>query len=140
MVDYSQIFVALLAWILLALIFFLAGFKSARFLGWTRKSYLRCLLILVSFSFLVGIEIAFGYLPAIKDAHIVLRVLAHILPLFAMWFGSKFCVIGLTGGIACGKSTLSNVFMGEPDFVIIDADKIAHEIMRNDESLKREVV
>lgn len=37
-------------------------------------------------------------------------------------------IIGLTGGIASGKSTVSN-YLAELGAIIIDADKIAHEIM-----------
>lgn len=37
-------------------------------------------------------------------------------------------VVGLTGGIACGKSTVANMFM-ELDCVVIDADKVAREVV-----------
>ena len=37
-------------------------------------------------------------------------------------------IIGLTGGIASGKSTVS-AYLAELGAIIIDADKIAHEIM-----------
>ena len=37
--------------------------------------------------------------------------------------------IGLTGGIGCGKTTVSNIFieLGAP---VIDADDIAHQLVR----------
>lgn len=37
-------------------------------------------------------------------------------------------VVGLTGGIACGKSTVANMFM-KLGCVIIDADKVAREVV-----------
>ena len=37
-------------------------------------------------------------------------------------------IIGLTGGIACGKSTVSK-YLREKGAVIIDADRIAHELL-----------
>ena len=99
----------IVAWILLVLIFFVIGFRLARLLGWSRKSILKYLVNFLGFLFLMGLEVAFGYLPVVKDSHYILRIVAHIFPLIALWFGSKLCVIGLTGGIACGKSTLSNL-------------------------------
>lgn len=48
-------------------------------------------------------------------------------------------VIGLTGGIGSGKSTVSQ-FLAELGAVIIDADKIGHEAFRPDTEGWREVV
>lgn len=36
-------------------------------------------------------------------------------------------LIGLTGGISCGKSTVSKIFHDEYHIPVIDADKIAHD-------------
>ena len=47
--------------------------------------------------------------------------------LFGLFIGQKMRVIGLTGGIACGKSTVSKMLAKE-GFVIIDADKISHDL------------
>ncbi len=38
-------------------------------------------------------------------------------------------IIGLTGGIACGKTTAAN-YLRESGFIVLDADKISHEITR----------
>jgi dephospho-CoA kinase len=46
---------------------------------------------------------------------------------------------GLTGGIACGKSTVSEE-MNKDGWTVIDADKIAREIMDTDEELKQLVI
>ena len=48
-------------------------------------------------------------------------------------------VIGLTGGIGSGKSTVSR-FLAELGAVIIDADKVGHEALKPDTELWREVV
>ena len=48
-------------------------------------------------------------------------------------------VIGLTGGIGSGKSTVSR-FLAELGAVVIDADKVGHEAFKPDTELWREVV
>ena len=48
-------------------------------------------------------------------------------------------VIGLTGGIGSGKSTVSR-FLAELGAVIIDADKVGHEAFKPDTELWQEVV
>lgn len=47
-------------------------------------------------------------------------------------------VIGITGGIASGKTTVSNI-LKELGAIIIDADKIAHEILKKSRSGWKEV-
>lgn len=48
-------------------------------------------------------------------------------------------VIGLTGGIGSGKSTVSG-FLAELGAVIIDADKIGHEAFKTDTGARQEIV
>jgi dephospho-CoA kinase len=48
-------------------------------------------------------------------------------------------VIGLTGGIGSGKSTVSQ-FLAELGAVILDADKVGHEAFKPDTQVWREVV
>ncbi|MEJ2047817.1 MAG: dephospho-CoA kinase, partial [Dehalococcoidia bacterium] len=40
-------------------------------------------------------------------------------------------IIGLTGGIGSGKSTVAQ-FLKELGAVVIDADKVGHEVLRSD--------
>ena len=47
-------------------------------------------------------------------------------------------VIGLTGGIACGKNTVAEMFQSFGADVI-DADLIVHHLLKNDLSVKRKV-
>ncbi len=48
-------------------------------------------------------------------------------------------IIGLTGGIGSGKSTVSR-FLGELGAVIIDADKVGHEAFKSDTEVWGEIV
>ena len=45
-------------------------------------------------------------------------------------------IIGITGSIACGKSLVSN-YLQEKGYTIIDADKIGHMVLENDEVKKQ---
>jgi dephospho-CoA kinase len=47
-------------------------------------------------------------------------------------------VIGITGGIASGKSTVSR-FLKELGVVVIDADRIGHEVLRSDRGVRRKL-
>lgn len=47
-------------------------------------------------------------------------------------------IVGLTGGIASGKSTISNYFK-EKQIPVIDADRIAHEVMKAGEPTVEEI-
>lgn len=44
-------------------------------------------------------------------------------------------IIGLTGNIGCGKTTMSNYFI-ENNIPVIDADKVSREILNNTSALK----
>ena len=48
-------------------------------------------------------------------------------------------VIGLTGGIGSGKSTVSG-FLAELGAVIIDADKVGHEVLSTSSQVRRELL
>jgi dephospho-CoA kinase len=48
-------------------------------------------------------------------------------------------VIGLTGGIGSGKSTVSR-FLAKLGAVIIDADRIGHQVLETDSEARRQVV
>lgn len=48
-------------------------------------------------------------------------------------------IIGLTGGIGTGKSTVSN-YLKQHEYIVIDADKIAHQITESDSSTLHELV
>lgn len=48
-------------------------------------------------------------------------------------------IIGLTGGIATGKSTVSAIFQ-EHGIPVVDADRIAHQLMKKDTEVYRDLV
>lgn len=48
-------------------------------------------------------------------------------------------VIGITGGIGSGKSTISNIFQ-ENDYEVILSDNIAKELMFNDDKVKNKII
>ena len=50
--------------------------------------------------------------------------------------GVKMLVVGLTGNIGCGKSSLSEIFLSE-DIKIIDADIIARQIYDDEKLLNK---
>jgi len=48
-------------------------------------------------------------------------------------------IIGLTGGIGSGKSTVAE-FLAELGAVVMDADKIGHEVLESDEEVRRRII
>jgi len=48
-------------------------------------------------------------------------------------------IIGLTGGIGSGKSTVAG-FLAELGAVVLDADKIGHEVLETNEEVQQEIV
>lgn len=61
------------------------------------------------------------------DVPFLVQFIMDILYIGGVYMGTMFQCIGLTGGIATGKSTVSNV-LAENNFDIIDADKISKEV------------
>ena len=47
-------------------------------------------------------------------------------------------IIGITGGIGAGKSTVTK-YLESKGFTVIDADKIAHDIYKGNESLLEKI-
>ncbi len=48
-------------------------------------------------------------------------------------------VIGVTGGIASGKSSIAAMFSGR-GIIHVDADKLVHQLMRNDRDMIAEII
>ena len=55
------------------------------------------------------------------------HLLLNIFLMVCLYIGKCFSIIGLTGGIATGKSTVSQI-LAENGFDIIDLDKIAKDV------------
>ena len=58
------------------------------------------------------------------------RFTLHAISIIFYAFGTKISVIGLTGGISCGKSTFVDQLTKKVknQFKIIDSDKIVHDL------------
>ena len=64
-----------------------------------------------------------------------------ILPVISGFLlGMKMVVIGLTGGIATGKSTVSKILKEEHGFTIIDADQISHDLRKYDKNYQEALI
>lgn len=48
-------------------------------------------------------------------------------------------VVGITGGIACGKSTITNYLL-KRGYKVISSDEIVHRLLENDEGIKKQIV
>ena len=55
------------------------------------------------------------------------------------YFGIKLQVIGLTGGIACGKSSAAKLLI-ENGFIIIDSDQISKDLRAKDKHYQKLLV
>lgn len=55
------------------------------------------------------------------------------------YIGIKMRVIGLTGGIATGKSSVSAILKAE-GFTIIDCDEISREMRKSDKSYQKQLI
>ena len=64
------------------------------------------------------------------------NILINVCALISFYLGIKLQVIGLTGGIACGKTTVSNI-LKENGYTIIDCDQISKDLRNNDEGYKK---
>jgi len=56
-----------------------------------------------------------------------LHILVNVALISCVYFGSQFQVIGLTGGIATGKSTVAKI-LGEQGFTVLDADQLYRDV------------
>jgi hypothetical protein len=57
----------------------------------------------------------------------LIQLIINILEIAGIFVGTQFQLIGLTGGIATGKSTVAGI-LAENGFDIIDSDKISREV------------
>ena len=68
-------------------------------------------------------------LNAVFTSPIWFQFILGVLHMVCVYFGTGFQCIGLTGGIATGKSTVSQI-LEENNFSIIDSDKISREVSK----------
>ncbi len=85
-----------------------------------------------SVSFILGLD---GTLKdRVSPGMLISFVMQIVVFVIGTVIGAALQPVGITGGIATGKSTVSNMFQSlrddaETEFVIIDLDGIAHEIL-----------
>ena len=79
---------------------------------------------------LVILQLCFYLAVGLNEYPAYQRLSLHFMSIAFLAFGTKMSVIGLTGGISCGKSTVIDMIKekGKDQFKIIDADKIAHDM------------
>jgi len=100
--------------------FFVIGLFSRKYKILTSKPLLT---LIFAVNFLLQ-SVGF-YLPLVGS------LVINLISIGAFWLGIKIKVIGLTGGIASGKSTVSKI-LREEGFTIIDADEISHNLRKYD--------
>ena len=72
----------------------------------------------------------FLFMQYVLDTILLVQVVINIVLVAAIFMGNQILCIGLTGGIATGKSTVANI-LTENGFEVIDSDKIAKEVSYN---------
>ena len=107
--------------------FFMLGLLSKRYGVLKNKYFLSALFMLQQ-----GILFVFFR----KHVYIIGVNFVSFLPFY---LGVKMIVIGLTGGIATGKSSVSNILKSE-GFHIVDADQISHDLLKNDKGCQEALV
>ena len=85
---------------------------------------------------LVGLQVIYYLAVGLAHYSAINRLLLHASSILFLLLGTKMSVIGLTGGIACGKSTVVEIFkkLGNDSISVIDCDKIVDNLYRNDQS------
>jgi len=79
----------------------------------------------------IGIYIvSFIFLRIIYNWHFLFETVLLTIILLGWIAGQRCQLIGLTGGIACGKSTVSEILI-EEKLSVIDLDKISHQVTRS---------
>lgn len=49
-------------------------------------------------------------------------------------------VVGITGGVGCGKSTVMSIMKEKYNFILLEADKIGHMLMEPGQNVYKEIV
>lgn len=101
---------------------FVLGICNSRI---SRKTFLKNTLWII-----IGLYIlSFVFIRYIYRWHFLLETMLLMIILFAWIAGRKCQLAGLTGGIACGKSTAAEI-MTKQKLSVVDCDKIAREVIK----------
>ena len=109
----------------------LTGFESSRIHA--RVPFLPTLF------FMSGAALYYRYfLYTSSRLHLCVSLATYLL---AYWVGKAFVCIGLTGGIACGKSSVVEVIQKRyPGVLIIDCDKVVRDLQRPGQPVFTQIV
>ena len=102
--------------------FFIFGLYFTRLIT---KFKLRKSLVFAILFLLLGLDNI--VLRSLGDLGALGLIFNSVFSLLVTLLGTRMCLIGLTGGIACGKSTVSDTLASKHKYEIIDCDKIAHD-------------
>lgn len=88
---------------------------------------------------LVALQVLFHLGVGLHKYTVYIRLFWHTLSIFFFYLGTRMSVIGLTGGVACGKSTVVEqlVKISNGAIKIIDSDKIVHSIYEKPEFVEQ---
>ena len=116
----------------LNLAYFICGLYDSRISALARKKHNNggMFIDMARMAFLVGLQMILYFAAGLASYSVSARLTTHAISIFFLYLGTKMSVIGLTGGIACGKSTVVELFdkIGQVEFKIIDSDKIVHSL------------
>ena len=127
----GQTLVLVLTSALVNIIYFVCGLVDARVSAIARKRHAagaRAVWIdAARMAVLVGLQIVFYMAVNLGQYSPYVRLTFHAVSISCLFLGTRMSVIGLTGGIACGKSSVVDM-LKNLNFKVIDCDKIAHEL------------
>jgi len=131
----GQIFTLLTCFTLMSSAYFIAGVYDSRisYLAQKRRDTDGFWINVGRMTFLIGLQIMFYWGVGLHAYSALTRLLIHGLSILFLYLGTKMSVIGLTGGIACGKSTVVDILKEKTRnaFKVIDCDKILHDMYKD---------
>lgn len=114
----------------LNLSYFICGLFDSRITALARKRHSKdgYLIDLCRFAVLISLQVMFYVAVNLGQYEAFSRLSIHVISIAFLYIGTKMSVIGLTGGIACGKSTVVDLLvkLSSGHIKIIDSDKIVH--------------
>ena len=113
---------------LLNISYLFCGIQDSRISAMAQQSSVGKMIHLARLFLLIGLQLVFYVAVGLHSFQPVTRLAMHGVSIGFLYLGTKLSVIGLTGGIACGKSSVIDILTekGKGVLKVIDSDKIAH--------------